>query len=154
MGVTQESSLGKEGQLFRRRHKENLKMKHLLLLSMATLASCAPQSLVVTTTSLPCNSDEAGGIEVNTIPASSSKSTATVTIESTTTPTITTPSTTTTTEKQVATEPLETTKFHIKSEVQFRYARTVVESTVSNPDAVAQVASFALVIPDSAFISV
>merc|ERR1711881_374389 len=84
--------------------------------------------------------------------------TATVTIESTTTPTTTTPSTTTTsttttTEKQVATEPLETTKFHIKSEVQFRYARTVVESTVSNPDAVAQVASFALVIPDSAFIS-
>merc|ERR1712066_1146454 len=106
MGVTQESSLGKEGQLFRRRHKENLKMKHLLLLSMATLASCAPQSLVVTTTSLPCNSDEEGCIEVNTIPASSSKSTATVTIESTTTPTITTPSTTTTsttttTEKQV-----------------------------------------------------
>merc|ERR1711874_756790 len=155
---TQESSLGKEGQLFRRRHKENLKMKHLLLLSMATLASCAPQSLVVTTTSLPCNSDEEGCIEVNTIPASSSKSTATVTLESTTTPTITTPSTTTTsttttTEKQVATEPLETTKFHIKSEVQFRYARTVVESTVSNPDAVAQVASFALVIPDSAFIS-
>merc|ERR1712066_1157987 len=158
MGVTQESSLGKEGQLFRRRHKENLKMKHLLLLSMATLASCAPQSLVVTTTSLPCNSDEEGCIEVNTIPASSSKSTATVTFESTTTPTITTPSTTTTsttttTEKQVATEPLETTKFHIKSEVQFRYARTVVESTISNPDAVAQVASFALVIPDSAFIS-
>merc|ERR1711936_1059488 len=137
---------------------ENLKMKHLLLLSMATLASCAPQSLVVTTTSLPCNSDEEGCIEVNTIPASSSKSTSKVTIESTPTPTITTPSTTTTsttatTEKQVATEPLETTKFHIKSEVQFRYARTVVESTVSNPDAVAQVASFALVIPDSAFIS-
>merc|ERR1711953_546485 len=158
MGVTQESSLGKEGQLFRTKQKENLKMKHLLLLSMATLASCAPQSLVVTTTSLPCNSDEEGCIEVNTIPASSSKSTATVTIESTTTPTITTPSTTTTsstttTEKQVATEPLETTKFHIKSEVQFRYARSVVESTVSNPDAVAQVASFALVIPDSAFIS-
>merc|ERR1712088_78129 len=143
---------GKEGQLFRTRYKENLKMKQLLLLSMATLATCAPQSLVVTTTSLPCNSDEEGCIEVNTIPASSSKSTATVTIESTTTPTITT-STTTTTEKQVATEPLETTKFHIKSEVQFRYARTVVESTVSNPDAVAQVASFALVIPDSAFIS-
>merc|ERR1712241_1121956 len=122
MGVTQESSLGKEGQLFRRRHKENLKMKHLLLLSMATLASCAPQSLVVTTTSLPC--DEEGCIEVNTIPASSSKSTATVTIESTTTPTTTTSTTTssTTTEKQVATEPLETTKFHIKSEVQFRYS--------------------------------
>merc|ERR1711936_1469771 len=137
---------------------ENLKMKHLLLLSMATLASCAPQSLVVTTTSLPCNSDEEGCIEVNTIPASSSKSTATATLESTTTPTITTPSTTTTsttntTEKQEANETLETTKFHIKSEFQFRYARTVVESTVSNPDAVAQVGSFALVIPDSAFIS-
>merc|ERR1711936_389044 len=137
---------------------ENLKMKHLLLLSMATLASCAPQSLVVTTTSLPCNSDEEGCIEVNTIPASSSKSTATATLESTTTPTITTPSTTTTsttntTEKQEANETLETTKFHIKSEVQFRYARTVVESTVSNPDTVAQVGSFALVIPDSAFIS-
>merc|ERR1719510_2169852 len=40
-----------------------------------------------------------------------------------------------------------------ESEFQFRYARTVVESTVSNPDAVAQVGSFALVIPDSAFIS-
>jgi len=53
----------------------------------------------------------------------------------------------------VATEPLETTKFHIKSEIQFRYARTVVESTVTNPDTVAQLASFALVIPDSAFIS-
>merc|ERR1711953_771722 len=158
MGVTQESSLGKEGQLFRTKQKENLKMKHLLLLSMATLASCAPQSLVVTTTSLPCNSDEEGCIEVNTIPTSSSKSTATVTIESTTTPTTTIPSTTTTTsttttKKLVATEPLETTKFHIKSEFQFRYARTVVESTVSNPDAVAQVGSFALVIPDSAFIS-
>merc|ERR1712223_2307363 len=110
---TQESSRGKEGQLFRTRHKENLKMKQLLLLSMATLASCAPQSLVVTTTSLPCNSDEEGGIEVNTIPASSSKSTATVTVEPTTTTSITTSSTTT--EKQVATEPLEPTKFHIKS---------------------------------------
>merc|ERR1712062_234281 len=158
MGVTQESSLGKEGQLFRTRQKENLKMKHLLLLSMATLASCAPQSLVVTTTSLPCNSDEEGCIEVNTIPSSTVSPISITTLESTTTPTITTPSTTTTsttttTEKQVATEPLETTKFHIKSEVQFRYARTVVESTVTNPDAVAQVASFALVIPDSAFIS-
>merc|ERR1719346_602624 len=65
----------------------------------------------------------------------------------------TTTTTTTTTEKLVATEPVETTKFHIKSEVQFRYARTVVESSVSNPDTVAQLASFALVIPDSAFIS-
>merc|ERR1712110_1016950 len=153
---TQESSLGKEGQLFRRRHKENLKMKHLLLLSMATLASCAPQSLVVTTTSLQCNSDEEGCIEVKTIPASSSLSTTSTTTIPTTTITTTSTTTTTlstTTEKQVATKPLETTKFHIKSEIQFRYARTVVESTVSNPDTVAQVGSFALVIPDSAFIS-
>merc|ERR1711970_1180558 len=115
---------------------------------MATLASCAPQSLVVTTTSPQCNSDEEGCSEINTIPASSTTFTT-----STTTSTTTTTTTTTTTEKLVATEPLETTKLHIKSEVQFRYARTVVESTVSNPDTVAQVGSFSLVIPDSAFIS-
>merc|ERR1712110_1386503 len=144
MGVTSESSKRKVPQFFRRRHEENTKMKHLVLLSMVTLASCAPQSLVVTTTTPQCNSDEEGCIEVN---ASSS-----ISPISTTTST-TTLSTTTTTEKLVATEPLETTKFHIKSEFQFRYARTVVESTVSNPDAVAQVGSFALVIPDSAFIS-
>merc|ERR1712088_1062319 len=140
MGVTSESSKRKVPQFFRRRHEENTKMKHLVLLSMVTLASCAPQSLVVTTTTPQCNSDEEGCIEVN--PSS------TISPISTTTTT-----TTTTTEKLVATEPLETTRFHIKSEFQFRYARTVVESTVSNPDAVAQVGSFALVIPDSAFIS-
>merc|ERR1711971_139643 len=106
-----------------------------MLLSMVTLASCAPQSLVVTTTTI------------------SSTSTFTPTTTTTTTTSTTTLSTTTTTEKLVATEPLETTKFHIKSEFQFRYARTVVESTVTNPDTVAQLASFALVIPDSAFIS-
>merc|ERR1712110_1111597 len=149
MGVTSESSKRKVPQFFRRRHEENTKMKHLVLLSMVTLASCAPQSLVVTTTSPQCNSDEEGCIEVN---ASSTISPISTTTTTTTTST-TTLSTTTTTEKLVATEPLETTKFHIKSEFQFRYARTVVESTVSNPDAVAQVGSFALVIPDSAFIS-
>merc|ERR1712193_424744 len=142
MGVTGESSQRKVSQLFRKGHKETTKMKHLVLFSMVSLASCAPQSLVVTTTTPQCNSDEEGCIEVN---ASS-----TVSPISTTT---TTTTSTTTTEKLVATEPLETTKFHIKSEFQFRYARTVVESTVSNPDAVAQVGSFALVIPDSAFIS-
>merc|ERR1712209_144650 len=89
------------------------------------------------------------GIEITAIPPSSTQfSTTTTTTTSTTTTT-----TTTTTEKLVATEPVETTKFHIKSEVQFRYARTVVESSVSNPDTVAQLASFTLVIPDSAFIS-
>merc|ERR1712233_283473 len=156
MGVTLESSQSKVPQLFRTRHKENTKMKHLALLSMVTLASCAPQSLVVTSTSPQCNSDEEGCLEVKTNPSSSTVSTtSTATIPTTTTTTTSTTTTTlsTTTEKQVATEPLETTKFHIKSEVQFRYARTVVESTVSNPDTVAQVGSFALVIPDSAFIS-
>merc|ERR1712088_1112316 len=151
MGVTSESSKRKVPQFFRRRHEENTKMKHLVLLSMVTLASCAPQSLVVTTTSPQCNSDEEGCIELNassTISPISTTTTTTITTTSTTTL-----STTTTTKKLVATEPLETTKFHIKSEFQFRYARTVVESTVSNPDAVAQVGSFALVIPDSAFIS-
>merc|ERR1712088_382220 len=138
MGVTGDSSQRKVSQLFRRRHKENSKMKHLVLFSMVSLASCAPQSLVVTTTTPQCNSDEEGCIEVNASSTISPISTTTTTTTTTTTST-TTLSTTTTTEKLVATEPLETTKFHIKSEFQFRYARTVVESTVSNPDAVAQV---------------
>merc|ERR1712051_799632 len=147
MGVRSEPSQRKVAQLFRRRHEENTKMKHLALLSMVTLASCAPQSLVVTTTGPPCVDDEydEGCIEVN--------DSSTISTTTTTTTSTTTLSTTTTTEKLVATEPLETTKFHIKSEFQFRYARTVVESVVSNPDTVAQVGSFALVIPDSAFIS-
>merc|ERR1712088_148103 len=130
MGVTSESSKRKVPQFFRRRHEENTKMKHLVLLSMVTLASCAPQSLVVTTTSPQCNSDEEGCIEVNASSTISPIST-TATTTTTTTTSTTTLSTTTTTEKLVATEPLETTKFHIKSEFQFRYARTVVESTVS-----------------------
>merc|ERR1712147_540255 len=70
-----------------------------------------------------------------------------------TTSTTTTSTSTTTTEKLVATKALETIKFHITSEVQFRYAKTVVESSVRNPDTVAQLASFVVVIPDSAFIS-
>merc|ERR1712172_318044 len=147
MGGRSELSQKKVAQLFRRRREENTKMKHLALLSMVTLASCAPQSLVVTTTSPPCVDDQydEGCIEVN--------DSSTISTTTTTTTSTTTLSTTTTTEKLVATEPLETTKFHIKSEFQFRYARTVVESAVSNPDTVAQVGSFALVIPDSAFIS-
>merc|ERR1711936_1173278 len=153
MGVTGDSSQRKVPLLFRRGDKENTKMKHLVLFSMVSLASCAPQSLVVTTTTPQCNSDEEGCIEVNASSTISPISTTTTTISTTTTTSTTTLSTTTTTEKLVTTEPLETTKFHIKSEFQFRYARTVVESTVSNPDAVAQVGSFALVIPDSAFIS-
>merc|ERR1719264_2001328 len=125
-GVRSEPSQRKVAQLFRRRHEENTKMKHLALLSMVTLASCAPQSLVVTTTSPPCVDDQydEGCIEVN--------DSSTISTTTTTTTSTTTLSTTTTTEKLVATEPLETTKFHIKSEFQFRYARTVVESAVSN----------------------
>merc|ERR1712233_255445 len=135
MGVASESSQRKVPRLSRRIHEENTKMKNLVLLSMVTLASCAPQSLVVTTTTISTT--------VTSTPATTT----------TTTTTTTQSPTSTTTEKLVATEPLETTKFHIKSEIQFRYARTVVESTVTNPDTVAQLASFALVIPDSAFIS-
>merc|ERR1711944_301253 len=133
MGVASESSQWKVPRLSRGKHQENTKMKNLVLLSMVTLASCAPQSLVVTTTTI--------------------STTSTPTTTTTTATTTTQSPTTTTTEKLVATEPLETTKFHIKSEIQFRYARTVVESAVTNPDTVAQLASFALVIPDSAFIS-
>jgi len=126
-------------------------MKHLVLLSMVlvTLASCMPQSLVVTTTSPQCNSGEEECIEITTIPPSSTQSSTTTTMTTSTTTT----STSTTTEKLVATEALETIKFHITSEVQFRYAKTLVESVVRNPDTVAQLASFVVVIPDSAFIS-
>merc|ERR1712117_212418 len=116
---------------------------------MVTLAYSMPQSLLVTTTSPQCNSDEEGCIEITTIPPSSTQSSTTTTLTTSTT----TNSTSTTTEKLVATEALETIKFHITSEVQFRYAKTLVESVVRNPDTVAQLASFVVVIPDSAFIS-
>merc|ERR1712012_1499811 len=89
------------------------------------------------------------GIEITAIPPSSTPSSSTTT----TTTSTTTTSTSTTTEKLVATEALETIKFHITSEVQFRYAKTVVESVVQNPDTIAQLASFVVVLPDSAFIS-
>merc|ERR1712209_18531 len=89
------------------------------------------------------------GIEITAIPPSSTQSSTTTTMTTSTTTT----STSTTTEKLVATEALETIKFHITSDVQFRYAKTVVDSVVRNPDTVAQLASFVVVIPDSAFIS-
>merc|ERR1719445_1583838 len=124
----------------------------LVLLSMVTLASSMPQSLVVTTTSPQCNSGEEECIEITTIPPIPPSSTQSSTTTTLTTSTTTT-STTTTTEKRVATEALETIKFYITSEVQFRYAKTLVESAVRNPDTVAQLANFVVVIPDSAFIS-
>merc|ERR1712209_139498 len=89
------------------------------------------------------------GIEITAIPPSSTQFSTTTTMTTSTTTT----STSTTTEKLVATEALETIKFHITSDVQFRYAKTVVDSVVRNPDTVAQLASFVVVIPDSAFIS-
>jgi len=45
------------------------------------------------------------------------------------------------------------TRFHVDSRIQFRYARTVMESHVKNPDIAPQLATFAVVIPESAFIS-
>merc|ERR1712209_77499 len=91
------------------------------------------------------------GIEITAIPPSSTQFSTTTTMTTSTTTT----STSTTTEKLVATEALETIKFYITSEVQFRYAKTLVESVVRNPDTVAQLANFVVVIPvpDSAFIS-
>merc|ERR1719495_2073477 len=90
---------------------------------------------------------------MTTSTTTTSTTTTSTTTTSTTPTSTTTTSTTTTTEKLVATEALETNKFHITSEVQFRYAKTVVESVVRNPDTIAQLASFVVVIPDSAFVS-
>jgi len=44
-------------------------------------------------------------------------------------------------------------QFHVTSKIQFRYAHTVVESSMKNPDHIAQKLTFATVIPNSAFIS-
>lgn len=44
-------------------------------------------------------------------------------------------------------------EFHVTSNVQFRYARTEVETYVRNPSTQAQEVSFTVVIPDQAFIS-
>merc|ERR1712112_234686 len=47
----------------------------------------------------------------------------------------------------------EMTRFHVDSRIQFRYARTVMEAHIKNPDIAPQLATFAVVIPESAFIS-
>ena len=49
--------------------------------------------------------------------------------------------------------PLEITKFHVNSKIQFRYARTVVVNQIKNPGTAPNKADFTMVIPDSAFIS-
>jgi len=48
---------------------------------------------------------------------------------------------------------LEISKFHINTNIQFRYARTLVTSHVKNPDTVTHKADFNMIIPESAFIS-
>jgi len=47
----------------------------------------------------------------------------------------------------------EMTRFHVDSRIQFRYARIVMEAHIKNPDIAPQLATFAVVIPESAFIS-
>merc|ERR1711892_1539877 len=49
--------------------------------------------------------------------------------------------------------PLEITKFHVNSKIQFRYARTEVFNNIKNPGTAPNKADFTMVIPDSAFIS-
>jgi len=49
--------------------------------------------------------------------------------------------------------PIEITKFHINSTIQFRYARTHVVSHVKNPGSAPNNADFTIILPDSAFIS-
>ncbi len=45
------------------------------------------------------------------------------------------------------------TELHVRSDIQFRYARTVVESYVKNPDKGAKNVTFQLTLPNTAFVS-
>merc|ERR1719158_903542 len=47
----------------------------------------------------------------------------------------------------------EISSFHVTSRIQYRYSRTLIRSQIRNPDTEAQLVEFAVVIPDSAFIS-
>ena len=49
--------------------------------------------------------------------------------------------------------PVEISKFHVNSKIQFRYATTEVEANRRSPGTVSNEADFRLVLPDSAFIS-
>merc|ERR1719474_657757 len=49
--------------------------------------------------------------------------------------------------------PVDITKFHVNSKIQFRYATTEVEAHMKNPGTASNEADFRLVLPDSAFIS-
>lgn len=100
----------------------------ILLASCPRLSPCLPQGLVVAPTS-----------------------TALPTIAGTPPPLPTQP--TLSILPTLPTQPPVISRFHVTSRIQLRYARTVVDSLVTNPDPVAQQADFAMVIPDSAFIS-
>jgi hypothetical protein len=78
--------------------------------------------------------------------------------KATTLVTTTTPSSTTTFAKVDASDESDDndsaaviTEFHVRSDIQFRYARTIAESYVKNPDSVAREVTFEIVLPDSAF---
>lgn len=45
------------------------------------------------------------------------------------------------------------TQFHVRSDIQFRYAKTMAESYVKNPNNIASEVAFELVLPDDAFVS-
>merc|ERR1711915_371790 len=49
--------------------------------------------------------------------------------------------------------PVDITKFHVNSKIQFRYATTEVEAHMKNPETASNEVDFRLVLPDSAFIS-
>ena len=55
--------------------------------------------------------------------------------------------------EKIQVKPIEITKFHINSTIQFRYATTHVVSHVKNPGTAPNNADFTIILPDSAFIS-
>jgi len=55
--------------------------------------------------------------------------------------------------EKIQVKPIEITKFHINSTIQFRYARTHIVSHVKNPGTAPNKADFTIILPDSAFIS-
>lgn len=54
---------------------------------------------------------------------------------------------------QKATPPPQVRSLHVNSLVQYRYAHTVVSSRVANPANKSQEVTFAVVLPETAFIS-
>merc|ERR1712018_7542 len=58
-----------------------------------------------------------------------------------------------TTTRSTPERPPVITEFHVRSDIQLRYAKTVAESYVKNPNTVAGEVTFELVLPDTAFVS-